>query len=154
MDDVVFYYEKANTPALDHVSLTILKNSVVGFIGPSGAGKTTAIDIILGLLEPSSGKITVDGVDIHSHLRSWQTTIGYIPQIIYLCDDTIRSNVAFGLEPKEISDEKVWQALRLAQLDEFVRSLPQGIETTVGERGSPSIGRAAAAYRNSPGIVP
>jgi ATP-binding cassette subfamily C protein len=135
MDDVVFYYEKAKTPALDHVSLTILKNSVVGFVGPSGAGKTTAVDIILGLLEPSSGKILVDGADIHTHLRSWQMTIGYIPQIIYLCDDTIRNNVAFGLEQQEISDERVWQSLRLAQLDEFVRSLPQGIETTVGERG-------------------
>ncbi len=135
MDDVVFYYEKAKTPALDHVSLTILKNSVVGVIGPSGAGKTTAIDVILGLLGPSSGKIMVDGVDIHTHLRSWQTTIGYIPQIIYLCDDTIRNNVAFGLDPKDISDERVWQSLRLAQLDEFVRSLPQGIETMVGERG-------------------
>jgi ATP-binding cassette subfamily C protein len=117
------------------VSLAISKNSVVGFIGPSGAGKTTAIDIILGLLTPSSGKIMVDEVDIHSHLRSWQTTIGYIPQIIYLCDDSIRNNVAFGLEPKEISDERVWESLHLAQLDEFVRSLPQGIETTVGERG-------------------
>jgi len=135
LDNVVFYYEKSETPALDKISLTILKNSVVGFIGPSGAGKTTVIDIILGLLEPSSGKIMVDGMDIHSHLRSWQTTIGYIPQIIYLCDDTIRNNIAFGLEPQEISDEKVWHVLRLAQLDEFIRSLPEGIETTVGERG-------------------
>ncbi len=135
MEDIVFYYEKTTTPSLDHVSLTIPKNSVVGFIGPSGAGKTTTVDIILGLLEPSSGKVKVDGVDIHSHLRSWQVTIGYIPQVIYLCDDTIKSNIAFGLEAKEISDEKVWQCLRLAQLDGFVRSLPQGIDTTVGEKG-------------------
>lgn len=135
IDDVVFNYEKAKTPALDHISLTILKNSVVGFIGPSGAGKTTAIDVILGLLDPSSGRIMVDGVDIHTHLRSWQMTIGYIPQIIYLCDDTIRNNIAFGLEPQEINDDKVWQSLRLAQMEEFVRSLPLGIETTVGERG-------------------
>ncbi len=160
LDDVVFYYEKANTPALDHISLTIPKNSVVGFIGPSGAGKTTAIDVILGLLEPSSGTVLVDGSDIHSHLRSWQVTIGYIPQIIYLCDDTIRSNVAFGVDPQEVSDAKVWQALQLAQLDEFVRSLPKGIETTVGERGirlsggqRQRIGIARALYHNPQVLV-
>ncbi|MDE2027165.1 MAG: ABC transporter ATP-binding protein [Candidatus Omnitrophica bacterium] len=135
MKNVVFFYENAKSPALNGISLTIMKNSVVGFIGPSGAGKTSAIDVMLGLLDPSSGRVTVDGVDIHSHLRSWQTTIGYIPQVIYLCDDTIRRNVAFGMEMSQIDDERVWRALRLAQMEEVVRSLPQGIETTVGERG-------------------
>lgn len=135
MRDVVFFYENTAVPALRDVSLEIPKNTMVGFIGPSGAGKTTAVDVILGLLEPSSGKVLVDGVDVHTHLGSWQRTIGYIPQTIYLCDETIRSNVAFGLDAAEISDEKIWQSLRLAQLEEFVRSLPQGIETTVGERG-------------------
>ncbi len=135
LKDISFYYEKAKTAALDHVSLTIPKNSVVGFIGPSGAGKTTIVDIILGLLDPSSGTMLVDGVNIHSHVRSWQTTIGYIPQIIYLCDDTIRNNIAFGLEPQEIDDEKIERALRLAQLDKFIQTLPDGIQTKVGERG-------------------
>ena len=160
MEGVGFYYENAKTPALEHVSLSILKNSLVGFIGPSGAGKTTAVDIILGLLEPSSGRVLVDGADIHSHLKSWQSTVGYIPQTIYLCDDTIRNNVAFGLDEKEISDEKVWHSLRLAQLDEFVRSLPQGIETTVGERGvrisggqRQRIGIARAVYHDPQVIV-
>lgn len=135
MEAVVFSYEGAKTAALDCVSLKIAKNSMAGFIGPSGAGKTTAVDLILGLLEPGSGRVMVDGVDIYTHLGSWQRSIGYIPQTIYLCDDTIRSNVAFALDPAEINDEKVWQSLKLAQLDEFVRSLPQGINTTVGERG-------------------
>ncbi|MBF0595250.1 MAG: ABC transporter ATP-binding protein [Candidatus Omnitrophica bacterium] len=135
LEDVSFSYENAPGLALDHVSLTIPRNGLVGFIGPSGAGKTTVVDMILGLLDPSGGKILVDGVDIHTHLRSWQTVIGYIPQTIYLCDDTIRNNVAFGLAAAEISDEQVWRSLRLAQLDEFVRSLPEGLNTTVGERG-------------------
>ena len=135
LESVVFYYQNVQTPALDHISLTIPKNSLVGFIGPSGAGKTTAVDVILGLLDPSEGKVLVDGVDIHSHLRSWQQTIGYIPQTIYLCDDTIRNNVGFGLDRPEIDDEQAWKSLRLAQLDDFVLSLPQGLDTVVGERG-------------------
>jgi ATP-binding cassette, subfamily B, bacterial PglK len=89
----------------------------------------------MGLLFPSSGEVLVDGMDIRRHLRSWQKKIGYIPQMIYLCDDTIKSNIAFGVATEDINDEKVWHALHLAQLEDFVRSLPSGINTVIGERG-------------------
>jgi ATP-binding cassette subfamily C protein len=135
MADVSFSYENSQRLALEHVSFSITKNSTIGFVGPSGAGKTTLIDIILGLLKPTSGKVLVDGADIHQSIRSWQDKIGYIPQAIYLCDDSIKSNIAFGLPSEQVDDQKVWHALRLAQLEEFIRSLPQGIETTIGERG-------------------
>ncbi len=133
--DLAFSYENASSKALDHVSFVIPKNTTVGFVGPSGAGKTTVVDIILGLLNPTSGEVAVDGRNIQENTRSWQDKIGYIPQAIYLCDDTIKNNIAFGFETSDIVEEQVWQALRLAQLEEFIRSLPQGIETTVGERG-------------------
>ena len=135
MRDVSFSYENSQTLALKSVSLEILKNTTVGFVGSSGAGKSTTVDIILGLLFPSLGEVLVDGVDIRGHLQSWQRKIGYIPQMIYLCDDTIKSNIAFGVAPEDIEEEKVWQALRLAQLEDFVRSLPLGLNTVIGERG-------------------
>lgn len=159
MDDVVFVYENTEKRVLDHVSLTITKNSTVGFVGPSGAGKTTAVDIILGLLETDSGEVKVDGINIQDNLRLWQEKIGYIPQSIYLCDDTIKANIAFGVELAQIDEQKVWEALRSAQLDEFIRSLPQGLETTVGERGirlsggqRQRIGIARALY-NDPQVL-
>jgi ATP-binding cassette subfamily C protein len=133
--DVSFFYENTRAPALKSFSIEILRNTTVGFVGPSGAGKSTAVDIMMGLLLPSSGKVLVDGVDIGRHLRSWQKKIGYIPQMIYLCDDTIKSNIAFGVATEDIEDEKVWQVLRLAQLEDFVRSLPLGTDTVIGERG-------------------
>jgi ATP-binding cassette subfamily C protein len=107
----------------------------VAFIGPSGAGKTSLVDIILGLLNPTSGKVVVDGQDIKDNLDSWRQQIGYIPQFIYLSDDTIRRNVAFGIDDDKIDDEKVWKALRYAQLEKFVRKLPDGLDTIVGEHG-------------------
>jgi len=130
-----FSYENAKAQAVQSVSLEISKNTTVGFVGSSGAGKSTVVDILMGLLLPSSGEVLVDGVDIRHNLRSWQRKIGYIPQMIYLCDDTIKSNIAFGVAPEDINDEKVWQALRLAQLEDFVRTLPLGINTLIGERG-------------------
>ena len=130
-----FSYENAKAQAVQSVSLEISKNTTVGFVGSSGAGKSTVVDILMGLLLPSSGEVLVDGVDIRHNLRSWQRKIGYIPQMIYLCDDTIKSNIAFGVAPEDINDVKVWQALRLAQLEDFVRTLPLGINTLIGERG-------------------
>lgn len=160
MKDVCFFYENTETRALDSVSLTIAKNTTVGFVGSSGAGKSTAVDIILGLLPSTFGKVFVDGMDIHSQLRSWQRKIGYIPQVIYLCDDTIKSNIAFGEEPTKIDEGKVWEALRLAQLEDFVRSLPLGINTVTGERGirisggqRQRIGIARALYHNPEVLV-
>lgn len=156
---VSFTYENTTKVVLENVSLTIKKNSIVGFIGPSGAGKTTMIDIILGLLVPTKGQVLVDGEDIQQKLSSWQRKIGYIPQTIYLADDTIRNNIAFAVDKKDINEEHVWEALRLAQLEDFVKSLPQGLDTFVGERGvrlsggqKQRIGIARALY-NHPEII-
>ena len=132
---VTYRYEGAEKLSLDSASFVIPKNSTVGLVGSSGAGKTTAVDLTLGLLKPLSGDIFVDGKDIHESLFSWQQQIGYVPQSIYLLDDTVRNNVAFGMEHLYISDEKVWMALRLAQLEFFVNELPNGLDTLVGEDG-------------------
>ena len=123
-------------PALQAIDLTVLRGQSVGIVGPTGAGKSTLIDVILGLLRPSEGRITVDGTDIFAALRSWQSKIGYVPQMVYLTDDTLRRNVAFGLGDDEIDDEKLHAALRMAQLENFTAALPDGLDTVVGERGT------------------
>lgn len=160
IDGLSYTYPGQSGYALDDVSLTIEKCTSVGFVGPSGAGKTTIVDVILGLLTPTSGKVLIDGVDIQERLASWQRKIGYIPQTIYLTDDTIRNNVAFGMHKAEISDDAVWAALDAAQLREFVESLPKGIDTKVGERGvrlsggqRQRIGIARALYHNPEVLV-
>ena len=107
----------------------------VGIVGTSGAGKTTIVDVLLGLLEPESGRILADGVDVKTNYRGWLKNIGYIPQTIFMTDSTIRKNVAFGVPEEEIDDGKVWQALKEAALDEFVKELPEGLDTQIGERG-------------------
>lgn len=133
--DVSFGYEDAPKPVFEHAGIIIPKNRSVAFVGPSGAGKTTVADIILGLLDPSEGAVLVDGEDIKDKKRGWLLNIGYIPQSIYLSDDTIRNNIAFGLSPKEIDDERVWKAAGEAQIAEYIRSLPDGLDTYIGERG-------------------
>lgn len=120
---------------LEGLSLEICKGQSVALIGASGAGKTTLADIILGLLPPQKGMIKVDGKSIYTIPDEWSRMIGYVPQSVFLIDDTIRNNVSFGLLSEEIDDERVWDALEQAQLAAFVRSLPQGIDTIVGERG-------------------
>lgn len=135
LEDVTFTYPGTETSALQNVSLTIFKSSSVGFIGGSGAGKSTLVDILLGLLFPSAGVVSVDGVNIRGNLRGWQDSIGYVPQAIFLTDDSVRRNVALGLPENQIDDDAVWRALEAAQLDGFVRELPQGLDTVVGERG-------------------
>jgi ABC-type multidrug transport system fused ATPase/permease subunit len=135
LNDVRFTYPDAPSPALDAMSITIRRGESVGFVGPSGAGKSTLVDVILGLLAPAAGEVTVDGHDIRANLRGWQDQIGYVPQTIYLNDDTLRRNIAFGLADDVIDDGAVERAMASAQLTDFVRSLPDGVETVVGERG-------------------
>jgi ATP-binding cassette, subfamily B, bacterial PglK len=135
LEDVSFRYPSGHENVLEAVSISIPHGSSVGFVGGSGAGKSTLIDVILGLLPPASGRVTVDGRDIQDNLRSWQDSIGYVSQSIYLCDDSIRRNVAFGVREQDIDNAAVKRALKAAQLDTFVDSLPAGGNTFVGERG-------------------
>lgn len=107
----------------------------VGIVGPSGAGKSTAADILLGLLKPQEGAVRSDGINIEENYTSWLSHVGYIPQTIYMLDDDIKSNVAFGFNGMDISEEKIWEALDEACIGDFVRGLPQGLETNIGERG-------------------
>jgi ABC-type multidrug transport system fused ATPase/permease subunit len=133
VENLYFKYPKGEENIFEGASVEIPKNKSVAFIGSSGAGKSTFADIVLGLLRPDSGKVTVDGYDIFECINSWHHMVGYIPQVIYLMDDTIRNNILFGLNDKD--DEKLWESLKLAQLDEFVRSLPKGLDTEIGDRG-------------------
>jgi len=135
LSNVVFTYPGASSTALDRVSLTVQRGESVGFIGSSGAGKSTLVDILLGLLPPDEGEVLLDGNDIEANLRNWQNQIGYVPQSIYLTDDSLRRNVAFGLSENEIDDIAVKRAITAAQLDSFVDALPDGLQTIVGERG-------------------
>ncbi|USN53977.1 MAG: ABC transporter ATP-binding protein [Candidatus Nomurabacteria bacterium] len=135
LQKVYFRYPGSEKQVLQDVSLTIPKGAAIGFVGPSGAGKSTIVDIILGLLSIDSGQILVDGKDIKNTMAAWQKNIGYIPQTIFLADNTIRNNIAFGLNDNEINDAQVSRAIKMAQLEEFIASLPQGVNTMVGERG-------------------
>lgn len=128
-------YQNTTHNVLENASLKICKGESVAFIGASGAGKTTLADIIMGLLRPQEGTVEMDGIDIFSIPHQWAKIIGYVPQAVFLIDDTICRNVAFGLEKSNISDEKVWHALEQAQLKEFVENLPNKLDTIVGERG-------------------
>lgn len=133
--NVHFRYETAPAPALNGINLTIPRGQSVGFIGPTGSGKSTLVDVILGLLAPESGEVLVDGRDIQEDLRAWQDQIGYVAQAIYLTDDSLRRNIAFGLPDSDIDDVAIRRAIQAAQLNEFIGALPEGIETHVGERG-------------------
>ena len=130
-----FHYPKSKDEVLKNVSFSIPKGSFVGIVGQSGAGKTTFVDILLGLLEPTGGTILVDGQDIFQNIHGWQANLAYVPQSIYLIDGSIRENIAMGEAPEEIDEAKVKQALQMAELYDFVQNLPEGLETGVGERG-------------------
>lgn len=160
LNDVSYTYDGAPRPALNHLSFVIRRGESVGFIGPSGAGKSTLVDVILGLLASDTGQVCVDGRDISGDIRSWQDQIGYVPQAIYLTDDTLRRNVAFGLPDAQIDSAAVTDAIRVAQLEDFVKTLPDGLETVVGERGvrlsggqRQRIGIARALYHNPEVLV-
>ena len=135
IENVVWKYLNSTENVLNNISLTIEKGDAVAFIGSSGTGKTTLADIIMGLLKPQEGTIKMDGIDIFSIPHQWARIIGYVPQSVFLIDDTVRNNVAFGLERNMIHDDKVWKALEQSQLKAFIKNLPDGLDTIVGERG-------------------
>lgn len=158
--NVVYQYPGASAASLRGISLTIPKGTSVGFVGSSGAGKTTIVDVILGLLPPTEGQVLVDDRDIYQDLSAWQGSIGYIPQTIYLCDDTLKNNIAFGILANEINENWIESAVDSAQLTELVKSLPQGLDTLVGERGvrlsggqRQRVGIARALYHNPEVLV-
>ena len=135
LKDIVYKYPNTEVFIFDHANMEIPIGQAVGIVGTSGAGKTTVVDILLGLLRMQQGQILADGVEVREHYQSWLKNIGYIPQTIFMIDSTIRKNVAFGFADEDIDDEKVWRALKEAQLDEFVKGLPEGLDTSIGERG-------------------
>ncbi|HEY8927509.1 MAG TPA: ABC transporter ATP-binding protein [Polyangia bacterium] len=135
MERVSFRYAEGAPLVLTDVSITIKRGQSVGVVGPTGAGKSTLIDLVFGLLEPTSGRITVDGADLRDVRRAWQGRIGYVPQTAFLFADSLRRNVALGIAPAEVDERRLHEALELAQLGELVRSLPKGVDTPIGERG-------------------
>lgn len=158
--DVYFCYPNIEKEVLNHIYLSIPKNRSVALIGPSGAGKTTLADIILGVLEPQQGNVLVDDIDVYKNLDAWHRNLGYISQTIYLTDDTIRNNIAFGIPENEIDESRIIGALKEAQLDVFVDGLPDGMYTLIGERGvrlsggqRQRIGIARALYTNPDVLV-
>lgn len=158
LSNVLFQYQAGKEPILDHVSSIIPKGSTVAFCGRSGAGKTTTVDVLLGLLKPQEGTVLCDGVDVSGNLRGWHANLSYVPQDIYLTDDSIAANVAYG-QPS-FDEKRVWTALEKAHLADFVRTLPNGVLTDIGEKGirlsggqRQRIGIARALYRDTPIIV-
>lgn len=135
LKDITYAYPNTDKLIFDHADLSIPVGSSVGIVGTSGAGKSTVVDILLGLLKPQTGNIYADGVDVMQEYRSWIKNIGYIPQMIFMLDSTIRENVAFGVARDKINEERIWEVLKEAQLDEFIETLPDGLDTTIGERG-------------------
>lgn len=135
LKDITYKYPGTDVLIFDHADMSIPIGKSVGIVGTSGSGKTTVVDIMLGLLKLQSGEILADGIEVREHYASWLKNIGYIPQTIFMIDSSIRKNVAFGYADEDIDDEKVWRALKEAQLDEFVRGLPEGLDTGIGERG-------------------
>lgn len=160
LDDISFHYPNAEENVLEHVTLKIPKNKSVAFIGPSGAGKTTLVDLILGVMSPTEGYIRIDDQGLGDNVKRWHKKIGYIPQTIYMLDDTIRNNVKFELTEEKDNDAEIWEALEEAQLKEFVEGLEHGLDTVIGEAGTKisggqrqRIGIARALYRKPSVLV-
>lgn len=135
LKNITYSYPNSDKLIFDEADLEIPVGAAVGIVGTTGAGKSTVVDIMLGLLEPKSGTIYADGVDVKTQYRGWLKNVGYIPQMIFMLDDTIRKNVAFGVPEDKIDEKRVWEVLKEAQLDEFVKTLPEGLDTGIGERG-------------------
>jgi len=157
--EITYAYPNTDVLIFDKADMEIPIGASVGIVGSSGAGKSTIVDILLGLLEVQGGTIYADGVDVQTEYRAWLKNIGYIPQMIFMLDETIRKNVAFGVPEGKIDEKRVWEVLKEAQLDEFVRGLPEGLDTSIGERGvrlsggqRQRIGIARALY-NDPEVL-
>lgn len=135
LSGITYMYPGGEKKIFENADLTIPVGQSIGIVGTSGAGKTTAVDILLGLLKPQAGQILVDGVDVSRNIQGWLAHIGYIPQMIFMLDDTIRENIVFGHETDGQTDAAVWSALEEAQLADFVKELPDGLDTSIGERG-------------------
>ena len=135
LDHISFHYPDSDKNIFEDAHMIVPKGKSVGIIGTSGAGKSTIVDILLGLLHAQTGMITCDGVDIFKNYESWLAQIGYIPQSIYLIDESIRDNIAFGIDADKIDEKRIWEVLEEAQLKEFVEELPEGLDTTIGDRG-------------------
>lgn len=135
LKDITYAYPGSEKLIFDRANLTVPVGASVGIVGTTGAGKSTVVDILLGLLEVKSGVVLADGVDTKQNYRKWLKNVGYIPQMIFMLDDSIRKNVAFGVPEDKIDEERLWEVLREAQLDEFIKTLPEGLETKIGERG-------------------
>ena len=155
LKDVSYKYQGKHENVLEKINLQIKKGQMIGLIGESGQGKTTLINLLIGLLNPNSGKIVFDGKNIKDHIKNWRALIGFIPQDIYLLDDTIRKNIAFGISEKEINEKKIIEAVEKSELSNFLKKLPNGLDTIVGDRGvrisggqRQRIGIARSLYRN------
>ena len=135
LEQVSFRYERGHRDALTDVDLVVRPGEQIGICGPTGGGKTTLVDLMTGLLEPTSGRVSVDGQDLREHARAWQANLGVVPQMVFLLDDTLRANIAFGVPAPEVDEDAVREALNLAQLDDVVADLPSGLDTVIGERG-------------------
>ena len=155
LKDITYAYPNSEKLIFDHADMEIPIGKAVGIVGTTGAGKSTVVDILLGLLKMQGGAVCADDVDINTDYHGWLKNVGYIPQMIFMLDDTIRRNVAFGVSDENINEERVWEVLKEAQLDEFIRTLPEGLDTTIGERGirlsggqRQRIGIARSLYNN------
>lgn len=155
MDHISFTYPNTEKPIFTDAHMEVKCGQSVGIMGPSGSGKSTIVDILLGLLHAQEGTITCDGMNIFDNYPAWLSKIGYIPQAIYLIDESIRDNIAFGIDADRVDDKRIWEVLEEAQLKEFVESLPEGLDTTIGDRGvrmsggqRQRLGIARALYHN------
>lgn len=157
LKNVKFSYSETNNNIFTNINLNIIKGSLIGFAGPTGCGKTTLVDLILGLINPERGQLLVDGVEINSkNMKAWQNSLGYVPQDIFLADSSIKNNIAYGVEDDNIDENRVREVIKQAQMDRFIFNLPKGIDARVGERGiqlsggqRQRIGIARALYRNA-----
>lgn len=135
LKNITFAYPNTEKLIFDHAQCEIPIGNSVGIVGTTGSGKSTIVDVLLGLLRAQEGEVLADGVNVMTDYRKWLRNVGYIPQSIFMMDDTIRKNVAFGVPEDEIDEERIWKVLKDARLDEFVKKLPEGLETGIGERG-------------------